>query len=149
MTDQPHTPDSEGTDPTPEQEAADPSPAGMPTGSDFSSGEGMIALAGMIMLGVWLIFDVFLDEFGLSDLEFLLAVTVVVVPRLNPGSVEKINPVSTTMKLAGYAIAIVGAFYLIRAIEGGFYDDALTIIGALITYAAYAVAFLGARSIES
>lgn len=149
MTDQPHTPDSEGTGPEPEQEAAGASPAGMPTGSDFSSGEGMVALAGMIMLGVWLIFDVFLDEYGLSDLEFLMAVAVVVVPRLNAASVEKVNAVSTIMKLVGYAIAIVGAFYVIGAIESGFYDDALTIIGALITYAAYAVAFLGARSIET
>lgn len=147
MTDQPNTPDSEGTEPDPGQETPGADLAG--TGGDFSSGEGMVALAGMIMLGVWLIFDVFLDDFGLSDLEFLLAVTAVVVPRLNPAAVEKVNTVSTTMKMTGYAIAIVGAFYVIRAIESGFYDDALTIIGALITYAAYAVAFLGARSIRA
>lgn len=149
MTDQPHTPDSEGTGPEPEQEAAGASPAGMPTGSDFSSGEGMVALAGMIMLGVWLIFDVFLDEFGLASIELLLATAAVVVPRLNPAAVEKVHAVSTIMKVIGYAIAIVGAFFVIEAIEEGFYNDALTIIGALITYAAYAVAFLGARSIES
>jgi hypothetical protein len=146
MTDQPQTPDSEGTGS--EQEAAGVSPAGM-TGSDFSSGEGMVALAGMIMLGVWLIFDVFLDDFGLASIELLLATTAVVVPRLNPNSVEKIGTVSTVMKVTGYAIAIVGAFFVIEAIEEGFYDDALTIIAALITYAAYAVAFLGARSIKS
>ncbi len=140
MTDQPHTPESEGSDTAPTE---------TPTGTDFSSGEGMVALAGMIMLGVWLIFDVFLDEFGLSDLEFLMAVTAVVVPRLDRDKVERINTVPVIMKATGYAIAIVGAFYVIRAVEGGFYDDALTIIGALITYAAYAVAFFGARSIET
>lgn len=145
MTDQPHTPESEGSSPDSSSEPA-PAPA---AGSDFSSGEGMVALAGMIMLGVWLIFDVFLDEFGLSDLEFLLAVIVVMVPRLDPDKVERFNAVAVIMKATGYAIAIVGAFYVIGAIESGFYDDALTIIGALITYAAYAVAFLGARSIET
>lgn len=149
MTDQPHTPDGEDSGPAPEQEPAGASPAAMPTGTDFSSGEGMVALAGMIMLGVWLIFDVFLDEFGLAGIELLLATTVVVVPRLNKTKVETVNSVAVIMKVAGYAIAILGAFYIVEAIEEGFYSDALTIIGALITYAAYAVAFLGARSIKT
>lgn len=149
MTDQPHTPESEGPDPDPGPETTGAGPAGMPTGSDFSSGEGMVALAAMIMLGVWLIFDVFLDEFGLAAIELLLATVAVVVPRLNPAAVEKVNTVPVIMKVIGYAIAIVGAFFVIEAIEEGFYNDALTIIGALITYAAYAVAFLGARSIDT
>lgn len=145
MTDQPPTPESEGTgqDPAPE---ATPMRAG--GRSDFSSGEGMVALAGMIMLGVWLIFDVFLDEFGLAAIELLLATAAVIVPRLNRDKVETVNTIPVIMKVTGYAIAIIGAFFVIEAIEEGFYSDALTIIGALITYAAYAVAFLGARSIE-
>ena len=108
-----------------------------------------MALAGMILLGVWVIFDVFLDDFGLASIELLLAVVAVAVPRMNREAVEKVNTVPVIMKVTGYAIAIVGAFFIIEAIEEGFYDNALTIIAALASYAAYAVAFLGARSIKT
>lgn len=141
MTDESHSPDT--GDQSPE---VSPAEGG---GADFSSGEGMVALAGMILLGVWLIFDVFLDDFGLASIELLLAVVAVAVPRMNRESVEKVNTVPVIMKVTGYAIAIVGAFFIVEAIEEGFYDNALTIIAALISYAAYAVAFLGARSIKT
>ena len=141
MTDESHSPDT--GDETPEV-----SPMGGGVG-DFSSGEGMVALAGMILLGVWVIFDVFLDDFGLASIELLLAVVAVAVPRMNRESVEKVNTVPVIMKVTGYAIAIVGAFFIVEAIEEGFYSNALTIIAALVSYAAYAVAFLGARSINT
>lgn len=141
MTDESHSPDTGDQSP-------DVSPVGGGAG-DFSSGEGMVALAGMILLGVWLIFDVILDDFGLASIELLLAVIAVAVPRMNRESVEKVNTVPVIMKVTGYAIAIVGAFFIVEAIEEGFYDSALTIVAALVSYAAYAVAFLGARSIKS
>jgi hypothetical protein len=94
------------------------------------------------------IFDVFIDEYGLNVVELLLAVTVVVVPRLNKELVEKVSSVPVIMKVAGYAIAIVGAIFIISALEEGFYDEAWTIIAALVNYAAYAMAFLGARQIK-
>lgn len=109
----------------------------------------MVALSGMIILGVWLIFDVFLDDFGFAIMELLLATIAVAVPRINREAVEKVNTVPVIMKTTGYAIAIVGAFFVIEAIEEGFYSGASTIIAALITYAAYAIAFLGARSIDT
>ncbi len=140
------TDDSPG--PSSEDHSPEVSPAGGGAG-DFSSGEGMVALAGMILLGVWLIFDVILDDFDVVSIELLLAVVAVLVPRLNRDSVEKVNTVPVIMKVTGYAIAIVGAFFIVEAIEEGFYEDALTIIGALASYAAYAVAFLGARSINT
>ncbi len=143
MTDESHTPDDTA------DQSPDVSTAADGGNADFSSGEGMVALAGMILLGVWLIFDVFLDEFGLASTELLLAVIAVAVPRMNRDSVEKVNTVPVIMKVTGYAIAIVGAFFIVEAIEEGFYDGALTIVAALISYAAYAVAFLGARSINT
>ncbi len=142
MTDESHNPDDTG-DQSPDVSQAEGS------SSDFSSGEGMVALAGMILLGVWLIFDVFLDEFGLASTELLLAVVAVAVPRMNRDVVEKVNTVPVIMKVTGYAIALVGAFFIIEAIEEGFYDGALTIVAALVSYGAYAVAFLGARSIST
>lgn len=142
MTDEPQGHDMSDQSP-------DMTPSGGTTGTDFSSGEGMVALSGMIILGVWLIFDVFLDDFGFAIMELLLATIAVAVPRINREAVEKVNTVPVIMKTTGYAIAIVGAFFVIEAIEEGFYSGASTIIAALITYAAYAIAFLGARSIDT
>ena len=115
---------------------------------DFTSGEGLVAFAGILLLLIWLVFDVFLDDYGLSIVELLLAAIVVIVPRLNRETVEKVHPVSVIMKVAGYGIAVIGVFFIIWAIEGGFYSGASTIIAALLNYAAYAMAFLGARQIK-
>lgn len=115
---------------------------------NFTSGEGLVAFAGMVLLAIWVIFDVFLDDYGLDVVELLLAVTVVVIPRMNRKTVESVHPVAVIMKVAGYAIAIVGAIFIISALEEGFYDNASTIIGALLNYAAYVMAFLGARQIK-
>lgn len=150
MTDETPAPGPEGGVPEEPTPAAEHDMKTVTAGAgDFTSGEGLVAFAGIVLLLDWLIFDVFLDDYGLGIVELLLAVIVVVVPRLNPKSVEAVHPVPTVMKLAGYAIAIVGAFWVIEAIEEGFYDGASTIIAALVAYAAYAMAFLGARQIKT
>ncbi|MGB8360298.1 MAG: hypothetical protein WCE80_02755 [Acidimicrobiia bacterium] len=147
MTDEtPGTGPAEGgaEEPTPAQEMA----AVVQGAGDFTSGEGLVAFSGILLLLIWLVFDVFLDDYGLSIVELLLAAIVVIVPRLKPETVEKVHPVPVIMKVSGYGIATVGVFFIIWAIEGGFYDGASTIIAALLNYAAYAMAFLGARQIK-
>lgn len=115
---------------------------------DFTSGEGLVTLAGMILLAIWVIFDVFLDEYGVGVLTLLLATLVVIAPRMSRQSVEKVLPLPVIIKVAGYTLALIGAIAVIAALESGFYDDALTIIGALAEYAAFAMAFIGARQID-
>lgn len=148
MTDQPHTPDSEGTG-APEPEAAGASPAGMPTGSDFSSGEGMVALAGIILLVNFVIFELIMAEYFISYALLLLAVGAALLPRLRRESVEAYHPLGQVMKVIGYSIVILGVFEVLDDIRFDGYDEAAAIIGALVAYAGYAVAFLGARSIET
>ena len=116
--------------------------------ADFTSGEGLVALGGMVLLAVWLLFDVILDDYGLGILTVLLAAVVVIVPRLNPESVARVHQVPVIMKVVGYALGFIGVFDVIGAIEEGFFEDALTVIAALISYAAFAVAFIGARQIK-
>lgn len=115
---------------------------------DFTSGEGLVTLAGMVLLAVWLVFDVFLDEYGIGTLTFLLAVLVVVAPRLSRDTVARVVPLPVVMKVTGYTLALIGVYDVIGAIEEGFYEGASTIIAALATYVAFAMAFLGARQIE-
>lgn len=150
MTDESHGSEP-GKEPTP--------PPGMPSqehddaaavegAGDFTSGEGLVTLAGMILLAIWVIFDVFLDEYGTGILTLLLAILVVMAPRMSRQSVEKVLPLPVIIKVAGYTLAIIGAITVIAALESGFYDDALTIIAALAQYAAFAMAFMGARQID-
>jgi hypothetical protein len=149
------TDEAPGTDPAEgkPEETTPPAEHDMATitqgAGDFTSGEGLVALSGIVLLLIWLIFDVFLDDYGLPLFELLVAVAVVVVPRLKKETVETIHPVAVIMKVGGYTLAAIGAFAVISAIESGFYDDASTIIAALLSYAAYAMAFLGARQIAT
>lgn len=144
MTDEPHGMDPAEDPATPvEREAAVVEGAG-----DFTSGEGLVAFAGMIILANWLIFDVFLDDYGVGIVTQLLAVLVVFVPRMSRATVAKVLPVPVIIKLAGYTLALIGVFVIIEAVEEGFFEGALTVVAALVEYAAFAMAFIGARQIK-
>jgi hypothetical protein len=62
--------------------------------------------------------------------------------------VEKALPLPVVIKLAGYTLAFIGVIAVIEAIEEGFFEGAATIIAALAEYAAFAMAFIGARQIK-
>lgn len=142
-------PGAEQTPPAEEQSPMSEAKSMLGDVADFSTGEGMVAFAGIAILALWLIFDVFLDEYGYGYVELFAATAAVLVPRLNPDSVTKFAPVGAIMKLIGYVFGITLLFEVIYEIETGFYDEALTIIAALLTFAAWAVGFLGARSIKT
>jgi len=150
MTDETHDMgDNESPAPPPEPlPLAHDDAAAVAGAGEFTTGEGLVSFAGIVLLAIWLIFDVFLDDWEVTIVELLLATTVVLIPRLNRATVERVHPVAVIMKVTGYVLAIVGVFYVIEAIESGFYDNASTIIAALINYAAYVMAFLGARQIK-
>ena len=115
---------------------------------DFSTGEGLVALGGMIILGVWLIFEVITDDYGMSHLMVVLAATAVLLPRVNREIVEGYHSLSRLMKAVGYGIALTGVSEIVSDVEGGLFGDApgTTIIAALLAYVGFAVAFQGART---
>ena len=115
---------------------------------DFTSGEGLVAFAGMVLIALWVIFDVFLDDYGIGSLTLLLAALVVFAPRISRDTVAKVLPLPVIIKVAGYTLALIGVIEVVAALEGGFYEDALTIIAALVEYAAFVMAFIGARQIK-
>lgn len=143
------TDESHNMDPVEEPAAVEQDEGAVLQGAgDFTSGEGLVAFAGMILIAIWIIFDVFLDEYGVGVLTLLLAALVVMAPRMSRETVEKVLPLPVIIKVAGYTLALIGAIAVIAALESGFYDDALTIIAALAQYAAFAMAFIGARQIK-
>ncbi len=75
----------------------------------------------------------------------------VVIPRMDQEFVEKIAKPAVLMKVIGYTLGIIGLLTIIEDLR--FFDsapdDALEIIGALVAYAGFVLAFLGARSIKA
>jgi hypothetical protein len=151
------TDESQGPDPT---EPTPPPPSGLPAdehdeakvlagAGDFTSGEGLVAFAGIVLLGVWLIFSVIAAEYGIDWLILLLAVGAVILPRLDRQAVDSVAPLPVLMKVIGYALVITGVFNLVADLRFGVLDDAWDILGGLATYAAGVMAFLGARQIKT
>ena len=117
--------------------------------NDFTSGEGLVALGGIVILAIWIIFDVIVDEISLGTLTIMLALIAAVLPRMKREDVEKVQRLPILMKVIGYGLAIVGIIQVISDIEASRFDSIFAVVGLLGTYAAYAMAFMGASSIKT
>lgn len=120
------------------------------TDSPFSSSEGMVSFGGGLLIAAYVIFEFIWEEYFFSFFLVLLAVLAVVLPRASRAFVEKIAPLSVLMKAVGYMIAIIGILTITWDIRHAtsVLDDVPEILGALVAYAGFAIAYLGARSIE-
>lgn len=116
---------------------------------DFTSGEGLVAFAGILIIAVWLIFSIIVSEYFISWLMLSLAVAAAVLPRLDRSKVEQLHPLPLLMKVIGFAIALIGVFALFEDVRFEEFQDIGDILGGLATYAAAVMAFLGARQIKT
>lgn len=118
---------------------------------DFTSGEGLVAFAGMVLVAVWLIFGVLANTYWVAWLAVVPAIAVVLLPRLDRASVERYHSLPLLMKALGYLIAVVGILTVIEDIRfaSSALDEIFEIVGALAAYAGYVMAFMGARQIET
>lgn len=144
-------PDEQGG-PPPQRE---PAPSGehddsavLEGAGDFTSGEGLVVFAGMVLVAVWLIFDVIVDEYGMDNLVPVLATVAILLPRLDRSSVERVLPLPLLMKLTAWALVLIGIVEVIGDVRSNAYEDIASILGALGAYAGYAMAFVGAKQIE-
>lgn len=117
--------------------------------SDFTGNEGMVAIAGLILLAVWLVFEVIMGEYGVPTLGVVMAAAAALLPRLNRESVEEVHRLDVLMKILGYGLAIVGLTEIIDDLRFGNFEDFISVVAGLAAYAAYAMAFLGARAIKT
>lgn len=137
-------PNEERTPPEDHDEAAMLEGAG-----DFTSGEGLVAFAGMVLLAVWVIFQVILGEYSMNPLVPVLAAVAVMLPRLDRTTVEKVLPLPLLMKLTAWAIVLIGMVAVILDVRFNVYEGFASVIGAIGAYAGYAMAFVGARQIST
>lgn len=116
---------------------------------DFTSGEGLVAFAGMVVIAVWVIFSIILDEYYIDWLMLVLAVAAAVMPRIDRAKVEAFHPLPILMKLTGYGIALIALVELISNLRYGVLDNVGDIVAGLLTYGAGIMAFVGARQIKN
>ncbi len=91
---EPSEPEEQQTPGTDDDPAGDNTEASVAEASvAFSSGEGMVALAGIILVGVWLIFEVIAREYSMTTVAVVLGAAAAIIPRMNPDSVAKIMSV--------------------------------------------------------
>lgn len=146
--------DTEGTEGaetqagTPEAPAAPPEPS-TPT-SLPTSGQGLVTIGGWLLIATWLFFGVILNEYWISWLPLLLGILAVLIPRSSSLVAEFASP-AAAMKAVGLMIGILGAVNLVEDIRfaSSQLDSFIEVLGALIGYAGFAAAFLGARSIKT
>lgn len=115
---------------------------------DFTSGEGLVVFAGMVLIAVWLIFDIAINDYGMDNLVPLIALVAILLPRLKRETVERVASLPVLMKTTGWALLLIGVLEVIIDLRFNAYDDFPSILGALGAYAGYAMAFMGARQIE-
>ena len=110
------------------------------------SGETLVMWGALVVLASWIIFDVISDEYGVSSLAVALALIIVAIPRIDKEAITGVASMEAFSKAAGYGLAVAGVVELVADIDANIFDaGGSTIIGAIVAYAGYALAFLGAR----
>ncbi len=142
------TDESHRTEPIPEPTPGDERDNVLEGAGDFTSGEGLVAFAGMVVIASWIIFSIMAREYFFEFSILLLALAAAILPRVDRATLERVHPLPVLMKTLGYAIAILGVFTLFEDVRFGILDEVWAVIGGLITYAAAVMAFIGARQIE-
>lgn len=139
---------SESDQPSPEIPTP---PSETTSGSDFGSPIGMVALGGMVLIVTYILFGLFLNDYWVSWLAMVLAISAIVLVRMDVSFLEKLASSSVLIKLIGYLLAIVGVLALVEDLRfaNGTLNKFPDVVGALAAYAGYVIAFLGARSIKT
>lgn len=128
--------------PTPAQSSAGPSLGTMP-------GETLVMIGAALVLVSYLIFQLITGDLFQYITTLVAAAFAVLIPLVGKDRMGGIAPVPALMKALGYIIAVSGLFEILYAVRFDVLDDGMTVIGSLVAYAGYVVAFLGARSIEA
>ncbi len=109
------------------------------------SGEMLVMVSGILILGVYVIFGLIADQWYPSFLSVVAATFAVILPRVN--SVGSGISGSTLLKITGYVIAVSGLWdfvFNLRFGWGGFVD----VVAWLLLGVASVLAFIGARAMS-
>jgi hypothetical protein len=113
-----------------------------------ASGTTMVQLASYLLWGVFFVFEVIAGDYYVANVGLVIAAAVIALPRLAPKAIEVIASVAAFTKVSGYLLAFSGVIELLDDIRFDSYDGFVSVLGAVLAYVAYVMAFVGARSIE-
>jgi hypothetical protein len=109
-------------------------------------GLDLVTIGALVVLASWVIFDLITDDYLVATVAVALALIIVLLPRFDSGAITAFAPVPAFLKLAGYSLALIGLVEILTDIETNLFDaGGATIFGALIAWAGYVIAFVGAR----
>lgn len=149
MTNDPNSPMTpESGEPSPVSDAMADAKAAF-NRAGFSTPAGMVALAGLILIGVEILFSLILEEYGINW-ALIAAAFVAVFVYYGKGAYNRIAPDDALLKLTGMVIAALVALHIIYDLRyaSSNLDDITEILGALFTAGAGVLAFLGARAVK-
>jgi hypothetical protein len=114
-----------------------------------TSAENLITLGALLVLASWILFEVIARDYFVTTVAVVLAGAIVALPRFDVEAIKAVAPVSAFLTAGAYALALTGVVELVDDIRYESFDGASATIGALVAYAGYVMAFVGARSTES
>lgn len=135
------------TSETPQPSTPEPTPG--PPGGGGMDGQSLVFIGALLSLGTYLVFELILDEYFQFVTTLVAAALIVLVTRVGRPWLAQLAPVPVLVKALGYTLAVSGAFDLLGDLRFGRLDDAVSIIGGLVAYAGFVLAFIGARSIQT
>jgi hypothetical protein len=112
------------------------------------SGERMVMIAGIIVVGVYVIFALIADEWSPPFESIVVGSFAIILPMIGPEPVGSRISTATLMAIAGYWLAVAGLWDFVGDIRFGWGENT-DVIASLLLAVAAVVAFLGARSIKS
>lgn len=116
------------------------------TGAETTSAENLITLGALLVLASWIIFEVIAEDYFVTTVAVVLAGAIVALPRFDVDAITAVAPVSAFLTAGAYALALTGVVELVGDVQFEVFDSASSTIGALVAYAGYGLAFVGARS---
>jgi hypothetical protein len=117
------------------------------TVAKLGAGEKLAVLGAAGVLGVWLVFDLLIDEYSTGHLPFALALVAVAAAYYhhNRGSEAWSVDYKTVIFVTCALTGVIGAWSVIEEVRNGIFDaDGASIVGAVLYYVASITSGFGA-----
>jgi hypothetical protein len=111
------------------------------------SGEMMVMISGIIILGVYVVFGLIADEWYPSFVSVVASTFAVFLPRMKADTFGPGLTAASLLKITGYVIAVAGLWDFVFSLRFG-WGGAFDVLGWVILGVAAVLGFLGARAVR-